>query len=637
MAEYAEIEQREVWDFLLNLAKNLTGQNYTASQKEGVIRSGIEARIRATRSLSVVEYLEALETQPDELGHFLSAVTIHTTNWFRELPHFLKLEQSLKKWFKDNPNGVFKLLVAACSTGQEAYSYALVLEKFRLANVGFKFEISAFDVDPVSVQFAQRGVYPKPLGGFGVMERYKSFILIGKRKMEGQFTFDPALIKTIKFFTHNLLKAEELKGQKFDWVSCRNVLIYFSTADIKKITRNLVSLLRSPTGILCLGHSDVVDSTAIGLKSIGSSLYAFESSGEGKPISVETPQDLMMKKALIVDDSAVVRASLKKIITQAGFQTFEAGNAAEADLAIKDKVFDFVSLDLQMPGEDGITWARRVRREGFQAPIVLVSDSTVQDAPQILDVLGREIQDFLDKKTVGSSPELLGQKAQALCRIRIELEGAGSLKLPNNNEFPFSSLSDVSLVLVGASTGGTQALTALLRNMPSSFPPVVVVQHITTQFSEAFSKRLASTMNFVLGTFRAGESLKRGHLYMSSGDFHVGVKFQGDKQTLIVSEHPPIAGHRPSVDFLFESVADSRSVSLKKVLAVLLTGMGGDGSRGLLSLRKKGALTVCQDEASSIVFGMPKEAIKLGAAQYVGNIEDIKKDIFQKIDYTKAA
>lgn len=179
------------------------------------------------------------------------------------------------------------------------------------------------------------------------------------------------------------------------------------------------------------------------------------------------------------------------------------------------------------------------------------------------------------------------------------------------------------VIVIGASTGGPDALTELLRGMPPGTPPVVVVQHIAPALAQGFAERLARNAGLKLGRVEAGVPLERETIYLSVDARHIGVRKGMSGPVVFLDDGPAVSGHRPSVDYLFSSVA--RALGGHRVFAVLLTGMGRDGAEGLKSLLERGAFTVAQDEASCAVYGMPKEAVKLGAAKLIGPVQQIRQ------------
>ncbi|MGE4133359.1 MAG: chemotaxis protein CheB, partial [Bdellovibrionales bacterium] len=373
-------------------------------------------------------------------------------------------------------------------------------------------------------------------------------------------------------------------------------------------------------GLLCIGHSESFDAHSVGLRLITNSIYSPIDGKDKTPVSAPGPAPIKgAKRALVVDDSGVVRKKLSSILVGAGFEVSEACDGMAADREISKQAYDFITVDLHMPGDDGVTWIRKVRQKGNRTPAVMVSDSTLEDAPQILEVLGKEIHDFFDKKTLHSHPEYLIEKAKALTALVPAPRPVERSK--NRKTLPDLGFSQADVILVGASTGGTTALIELLQNIPKPCPPVVVVQHITPNFLKPFAERLARAAGLELGESTAGAHLKSGFLYMAHGDYHVGVGIEKGLLALKTSTEGPISRHRPSVDYLFSTASQ---IAKHPILGILMTGMGADGASGLLQLKRAGGFTACQSEESCVVFGMPKEAIRMGADRFVGSIEELR-------------
>lgn len=529
-----------LWEELFALAESLTGQAYTPQQKTGVLRANFTKRMRDLQLEGLQDYFQYLEDHDDEIDHFLSMATIHTTHWFREKPHFEFLAKFLEKKYGDSSE-IFNLLVAACSTGQEAYTYALVLEAYRKKNPKFQYSIVAFDVDPLSVEISQKGIYPCPREWTPSWSPYREHIKLGTQRAEGLFTFTKEIRSRMSFSVDTLTDLSKIPSQSYDWISCRNVLIYFSPKQIEKIVTEFKSKLKDPAGILCLGHSDSFDYEKLKLRPMGNSLFVkieqSVSKGHLRAPAISQGQVSQFKKpgslrALVIDDSAVVRTKLKKILETANWEVECAKDAEEADQILRSSDFDFITLDLQMPGENGIQWIQRKRKQGFKPPVVMVSDSTPADAPQILDVLGREIQDFFDKSTLSLAPHLLVEKAMVLGSLEEVISAKKAEKSPipkkRPKEFTGRPKKKIDLILIGASTGGTTALGELLTNFPQPAPPIIIVQHITHNFAKPFAERLAKIMGLKLGEPVTGVPLEPNTLYMSWRDEHIGVKLVGE-------------------------------------------------------------------------------------------------------------
>lgn len=324
-----------------------------------------------------------------------------------------------------------------------------------------------------------------------------------------------------------------------------------------------------------------------------------------------------MTAVLIIDDSALMR----QMLTAA----FAAAHDISVDTAL-DPLFalekmkrrwpDVIVLDLEMPRMDGMTFLKKVMAERA-TPVVVCSTLTEKGAEASVRALVAGAVAVFPKnqlKAAQGAPEV----QQALVAIvreaaasRVSAMGVRPASVVN---LAAPTTPDVSLVALGASTGGTIALEQVLAALPADVPPIVLVQHMPEKFTLAFAQRLDSLTKVRVHEAKGGEVLERGHVYIAPGGRHMSLVSDGGALTTRVFDAPHVNRHKPSVDVLFNSVA---KLVGSRTLAMLMTGMGDDGARGLLALRQSGAMTVAQDEATSIVFGMPAEAIKLGAAQQV--------------------
>ncbi len=626
-------ESPEAWELVFELAASFTGNSYTEGQKSGLLRNNVARRARQLGTESLEEYLEILSSDKSELPHFISATTIHTTSWFREFPHYQSIEEDLRSRLQSGESfKPFKMLCAACSTGQEAYSFALIFEALRRQFPNFEYQIHAFDIDPLSVQVGERGVYP--LAGLTdeILGKYRFLLKIGKGRAEGYFAMPPEIRSRIQWSRKSILDINFQPKEVFDWIVCRNALIYFSPDQIRIAINSFKSLLKTEKSVLCLGHSDAIEPKQYGLTSLGRSRYRKSgSTKESSPDnSIQTknptpkPSATEKIKILAIDDSAVVREKLKKFLSAEGYSVSTVGSALEADEALKKESVDFITLDLQMPGENGIDWIRRQRGLGLKTPVVLVSDSTPADAPEILSVLGSQIQDYFEKKQLFSSGDALIEKIQALIGSKLSPDAEVKVDYSQANLRPRPN-SKIDLIVIGASTGGTTALTELLYRYPKPTPPIVIVQHITSHFAKPFAERLAKESGLNFGKPEPGTILQPDTIYMSWADEHIGVHGDAGRLKITISNEGLISRHRPSVDFLFDSLAKMKHKV--HALGILMTGMGADGAKGLLKLKEQGHWTICQDKDSCVVYGMPKEAIKLGAACSVGNITQIRMEM----------
>lgn len=248
------------------MAENVTGNCQSGSYRRDIIISNVLRRVQVKKAATLQEYLQSAIANDQEFAQLLSAFTIHTTEWFREMPHYKKFEAMLSDKFKGLKK--FRMQSGGCSTGEEVYSFGLVLENHRLAHPGFDYEYQAFDIDPVSVDLAKKALYP--------MKDYAKIpnnFQPQAKKMAGEDTFSPdnnIKVRT-KFFTDNLMKLQSLSPQ-FEVIVCRNVLIYFTPENVKQIIGKLVERLVKG-GVLVIGHSDSVDAKVFNLKSLGNSMF----------------------------------------------------------------------------------------------------------------------------------------------------------------------------------------------------------------------------------------------------------------------------------------------------------------------------------------------------------------------------
>jgi two-component system chemotaxis response regulator CheB len=594
-------------DTIFWLMEKLIGIPVTQANRHEVVLSNVIRRVHATSSKSLNHYLSFVTKNEEELGFLISAMTIHTTSWFREMPHYKNLEQFLTRRRFSLPGTKFRLLSAAASTGEEIYSFGMILESFRRQISGFEYELIGTDIDEVSLERARSAVYK--IDDISVVpEAYRRFLVQRARYGKNHFSPDMEIQKRSQFKVGNLLDISNLNLGKFDQIVCRNVLIYFQTKEVSHVISQLLKFLDG-TGVLTLGHCEMIDGKAFDLVCTGNATYQRTSA-----VKASAPKTEEHIHVLIVDDSAAVRTWLAKVLEDQGIKVSNAESAEAATEFLKRQRVDLIILDLNLPGQHGLDWLVETRRKGEKAPVVLFTEVNAAEAPNVLEALSETAQDYMNKATIGANGNEIIERVRALVKNRSNSSSAPAEKAkvpivkkmrPRPKEFK------PSVILVGASTGGTEAVAQLLHQMPKDCPPVVVVQHIPPEFATAFLTKLAQVSGLTVGTARNGLDLLPGHVYMSTDDLHIGLKAFGGKLSVFQSSSEKLFGQRPSVDFLFRSAA---LVKEQKILACLLTGMGKDGAKGLVELADAGALALAQDESSSIVWGMPGEAVRLGAA-----------------------
>jgi two-component system, chemotaxis family, protein-glutamate methylesterase/glutaminase len=324
-------------------------------------------------------------------------------------------------------------------------------------------------------------------------------------------------------------------------------------------------------------------------------------------------------RVLIVDDSAIVRKMLAEAL--ASEPDLEVVGTAPDPYVARDKILnlrpDVLTLDLEMPRMDGLTFLKKLMR--FHPLPVIVISSLAQSSSQIaLEALQCGAVEVLAKPggpySVGELKQDLPQKVRAAARARIG-QGKPQLAAPAPAApLVFSGAASSTVIAIGASTGGTEAIRELLAGLPANMPGIVIVQHIPPVFSLAFANRLNDLCKLRVKEAVDGDRVVSGVVLVAPGNFHMTLRSAAGEYRVTVQAGPRVCYQRPSVDVLFESVAE---VAKGDAIGAILTGMGSDGARGMLQMKRAGARTIAQDEASCVVFGMPQEAIRMGAVDRV--------------------
>jgi two-component system chemotaxis response regulator CheB len=344
-------------------------------------------------------------------------------------------------------------------------------------------------------------------------------------------------------------------------------------------------------------------------------------------------------RLLVVDDSALARKVI--VSSLAPFPEIEIVGTAADPYVARDKILalnpDVVTLDIEMPRMDGITFLKLIMKHR-PMPVIIMSSLTAAGSVKALEALQSGAIDVMGKPgssfTAHADGTRLAEKIKAAAGARVCPE-AGAPPLPHRSAAPEIRSSPPSgrsfparkLILLGASTGGTEALKNVLLSMQGDLPGICIVQHIPAYFSRAFAERLNQICPMEVREARDRDKVKPGLALVAPGGFHMLLKWHGDHYQVELNEGPAIHHQRPAVDILFDSAV--RAGAGPSTVAALLTGMGADGAAGLLRLREAGARTIAQDEQTSVVFGMPREAIRLGAAQHVLPLQKIGPQLEQ--------
>lgn len=348
------------------------------------------------------------------------------------------------------------------------------------------------------------------------------------------------------------------------------------------------------------------------------------------------PSSMSIKniKVLVVDDSAVVRQALTSLLQMdKNITVTVAADPFIAARKIQKEVPDVITLDVEMPYMDGITFLKRIMSQR-PIPVVIISSLTQRSAQISIEALHVGAIDVLEK------PSFDSDQFNHAARHIIDVVRAASRANIRRKQFTPVTKQTIAKVLpgknilsaadrivaVGASTGGVDALLEFLQAMPVDCHGIVIVQHMPEVFTRSFADRLNRTCRIAVKEAEQGDSILRGRALIAPGNKHMEVRRSGARYFVQLRDGDPVNRHRPSVDVLFSSVAHCAA---RNALGIIMTGMGDDGARGLFQMKAAGAYTIAQDEKSSVVFGMPKEAIKLNAAEKILPLNQIAAHVLQ--------
>src|SRR5450755_490370 len=333
-------------------------------------------------------------------------------------------------------------------------------------------------------------------------------------------------------------------------------------------------------------------------------------------------------RVLIVDDSAVVRKALSEVLSSdPEIEVIAtAGDPFIAAERMREEVPDVITLDIEMPRMDGLTFLQKIMSQ-HPIPVVICSSLAEERAQSTFKALEYGAVDIIAKPRLGSK-QFLEESRIILCEAVKAAAGAQVRVLGPTRTVQPKLTADAILspathamaettekvVAIGASTGGTEALKILLETLPSDAPGIVIVQHMPEVFTRAFANRLDGLCKITVKEAESNDTVLRGHALIAPGNHHLLLKRSGARYYVEIKEGPAVCRHRPSVDVLFRSAARYAG---KNAVGVILTGMGDDGARGMLEMKQAGAVTIAQNEATCVVFGMPNEAIKRSAVDKV--------------------
>ena len=341
-------------------------------------------------------------------------------------------------------------------------------------------------------------------------------------------------------------------------------------------------------------------------------------------------------KVLIVDDSAVVRKIFSEELSKE--PDIEVVGTAPDPFVARDKIVltkpDVVTLDIEMPRMDGITFLARLMKY-YPLPVIVVSSLTPQGSRVALDALENGAVEVLAKPdssfSVGDICSQMIEKIRVAARANLNRVRTSPRPPSSSVGTPLHSLRETTqkVIAIGASTGGTEALKEVLMNLPLYVPGLLVVQHMPAHFTTALAQRLNQCCQIEVREAKDGDSVLNGQALIAPGNFHMLLRRMGSKYVVKIKYGPFVHHQRPAVDVLFNSAAQYAG---SNAVGVILTGMGADGANGLLKMKEAGARTIAQDEDSCVVFGMPKEAIKIGAVDRIVPLDRIAEEIMRLIN-----
>jgi len=339
-------------------------------------------------------------------------------------------------------------------------------------------------------------------------------------------------------------------------------------------------------------------------------------------------------RVLIVDDSALVRQTLSQVLSTDPVIEVIA-TAADPFVAaerISQQVPDVITLDIEMPRMDGLTFLRKIMAQ-HPIPVVICSSLAAEGAQSTLKALEYGAVDIIAKPRLGSKQYLEESRVMLCQAVRAAAEARLRAPTPRHTVEPKLTADAIlsratsamletteKVVVIGASTGGTEALRSLLEVLPPDAPGIVIVQHMPEMFTRAFADRLDSLCRISVKEAEPNDTVLRGRALIAPGNHHVLLKRSGARYYVDIKDGPLVCRHRPSVDVLFRAAARYAGPN---AVGVIMTGMGDDGASGMLEMKQAGAVTIAQDEATSVVFGMPNEAIKRGAVDTILPLQGI--------------
>lgn len=338
------------------------------------------------------------------------------------------------------------------------------------------------------------------------------------------------------------------------------------------------------------------------------------------------------RKVLIVDDSKTIRQLLTRVLSSDS--RIEVVGAAERPSQVAEMIErlkpDVITLDIHMPEMDGVTLLKEVIVPKFGIPTVMITSIRMEDGPAVLQALEFGAIDYIQKPSLEEMESVTPQIIEKVYSAASAQVGARKSKLRVVREkledlIPHSRMP---ILCIGSSTGGTEAIRQMFEHLPAGIPPILIVQHIPAVFSEAFARRLNEICPFEVKEAADGDEVKAGRVLIAPGGKQMKLNEVAGQYFVAVNDDPPVNRFKPSVDYFMLSAAP---ILRKRAVGIILTGMGADGAKGLLKMRENGARTIAQDQATSVVYGMPRVAAEIGAAETVAALDEIPYRVWEWI------
>ncbi|APJ03158.1 chemotaxis protein CheB [Silvanigrella aquatica] len=623
-------------EVLLDLSSSITGIEAKSPQIKNYVIKNVLERMTETQHFDFKNYLNLIDKSDEEFKNFLSAVTIHTTGWFREDKHFTLLAQEIKNQYEKNNLRFVNILSVPCSTGQEVYSLAFVLKSLCNELLGLNFAINGFDIDYHSIKKCQNAVYSKTELANIPLE-YRKYILNGRDEAKNFFAISREIREHCTFYNVDIrninsykdiikIKNSEIENDSFNIILCRNLFIYFKPEVSNKISKNLYSLLKN-NGYLCLGHSEKIEAQKHNLIHIGNSIYQKLLQDN---LNISKNDDDIILYTLV--DQNRIKPFIERVKKE--LKTFKIiESISNLKEFLENRKPKIIIIDKEYKTIELIHFLFNYLKTNKNVFIIESILYPLQKEIKNIDIFHESqiFKDFIDWRNFEN------QTSQTILYLKRILSSNESINPENNNkENKVIKHKEIkkklenllpNFIAIGASTGGTIALAELLKNMPPNFPPILIVQHLPHIFSKDFIEKIkkVSGLKFISPSERP--LLKPGYIYMADGDNHIIVKGKEGQLRIEPDMSPPKNQLRPCIDFLFESLAKTKA----KGVGILLTGMGNDGAHGLLKLIQNGSVTFTQNKESCVIYGMPKEAEALGASCFSGDLHEIRELLLNHI------